>query len=175
MDTLKIVIHYVGECPLNLRILSKKFSDLALSSIRYIRLHGEVDERSFKLLTKRAMRISCRMKNVKDIGHFVNFSEEGRIEKSNSRWLDFTKWREMTAKNVDQLKGIRLYCLAIPYTVSFASISLIGLKLVYLKVKGSDTLQIRNPNFIDANFTIMVNNCEHLTRIELGCVGTEFL
>lgn len=116
------------------------------------------------------------MKNVRDIDHFTNLSEIGPIDQYNSRWLNFSKWREVSAKNIDQLKGLRLYCLELPYALKFESQCLIGLKLVCLKLKGnSKGVQQRNSNITDANIVMMINLCPHLTMLEIACVGQDLL
>ncbi len=74
-------------------------------------------------------------------------------------------------KNIEQLKEIRIYCLAIPYQLKFASEHLIGLKLAYLKLVGTKGIEQRNKNILDANLIIMVNNCKTLTQISVGCIG----
>jgi hypothetical protein len=175
MEVFKMIMGFVGECPLSLRVLSRKISDFVLSGIKRMRLNDEIDEECFKKLTKNALYVECRMKNIKDIGHFTNLSEEGPIDRLNSRWLNFSKWKEMTMRHIDQLKGLRFYCLEIPYGVKFESQCLIALKLVCLKLKGSKTVQLRNPNIQDAHIALLVNTCQYLTMLQIGCVGDEFL
>ena len=157
---------------MGLRVLNKKLSEFVLLGLKRVILQDEVDEATFKKLTKHAFYVECRMKNVREIDHFTNFSEDGPINPNNSRWLNFSKWREMSAKNIDQLKGLRLYCLEIPYLIKFESSSLIGLKLVCLKLKAiGKGVQQHNPNITDANITMLVNLCTHLTMLEIARVG----
>lgn len=112
-------MQFVGDCHLKLRVLNRYFSEAVLRRVGSIRLQDEVDEATFKKLTKGALYVDCRMKNIRDIGHFTNLSEDGPITQSNSRWLNFSKWREISSKNIDQLKGLRLFCLELPYSIKF--------------------------------------------------------
>jgi hypothetical protein len=41
----------------------------------------------------------------------------------------------MSAKNVLQLKGLRIYCLEMPYFIKFDLSQLFGLRLVELRLK----------------------------------------
>lgn len=65
----------------------------------------------------------------------------------------------MTSKNIDQLKGVRIFCLEIPYAIKFETKCLIGLKLAGLKLKGNkNSIQPRNPLVSDGNLALLLNH-----------------
>jgi hypothetical protein len=103
---------------LNLRVINKKFSEYILKNILNIRLRDEIDEISFNKLCKWAVNVECRMKNVKSIDLSDRYEQQALV-RNRAKTLKFGGWKEMTARNASQLKGLRIYCLEIPYQIKF--------------------------------------------------------
>jgi hypothetical protein len=54
--------------------------------------------------------VECRMKNVKNI-ELMDKYEQQELVKERAKTLKFGNWKEITTKNITQLKGLRIYCL----------------------------------------------------------------
>ena len=52
---------------LDMRVISRRFSDHILKNISCIKLADEIDERTFNKLAKWAVEVECRMKNVRNV------------------------------------------------------------------------------------------------------------
>jgi len=58
------------------------------------------------------------MKNVKNIDLLDRYEQQVLI-KNQAKTLRFGAWKDMAARNAQQLKGLRIYCLEIPYQIKF--------------------------------------------------------
>lgn len=74
------------------------------------------------------------MKNVRNI-ELSDKYEQQELIKGRAKTLRFGGWREISAKNIMQLKGLRIFCLEIPYFIKFDLSQLFGLRLVELRLK----------------------------------------
>jgi hypothetical protein len=95
---------------LDMRVISRGFSGYVLKNIRSIKLKDEVDDKSFNKLSKWAVEVDCRMKNVKNLDLSDKY-EQQELVKNRAKTLKFGNWKEITSKNILQLKGLRIYCL----------------------------------------------------------------
>lgn len=95
---------------LEMRVISRRFSEHILRNITSIKLADEVDETSFNKLSKWAVNVECRMKNVKNL-ELMDKYEHQELIKGRAKTLKFGGWREITSKNIMQLKGLRIFCL----------------------------------------------------------------
>ena len=41
------------------------------------------------------------------------------LVRNKAKSLYFGTWKEITHKNITQLKGLRIFCLEVPYTIKF--------------------------------------------------------
>lgn len=93
-----------------MRLISKRFSKFILENIHTLKLREEIDEPTFNKLAMWAVNVECRMKNVRSI-NLKDKYEEQELLKNRAKTLKFGEWREITAKNMMQMKGLRIYCL----------------------------------------------------------------
>jgi hypothetical protein len=119
---------------LAMRVISRRFSEYIIKNITSIKLSDEIDEKSFNKLSKWAVEVECRMKNIKNI-ELMDKYEQQELIKGRAKTLKFGGWKEMSSKNIMQLKGLRIFCLEMPYFIKFDLSNLFGLRLVELRLK----------------------------------------
>ena len=112
------------------------------------------------------------MRNVRYINHFVNNCIDGPLMSSNSKWLKLSRWVEVKNRNLDELLGVRIYCLELPYRAKINSENLVGLNLTWLVLKGGDS---RNLQIDDSHIVEMLNRMEHFDKLEITCFAGEKL
>ena len=100
LDVLLIIFSY-SKIHLEYRLLSKDCSKLVLSGLRNVALKPDIPQDAFENLTRYCLKVSCRMKNVKSLGHVVNNSMEGPLLQSNSKSYNFSGWKEMKNKHIN--------------------------------------------------------------------------
>ena len=124
-----------------------------------------MDEKSFNNLCKWAVNVDCRMKNVRSITLMDKHTEQELI-RNKAKTLRFGGWKEVTTKNVMQLKGLRIYCLELPYHVKFDLTHLFGLRLVELRFK-STTHNTSNELIKNEDLAYILKNVKELRVLEL--------
>jgi hypothetical protein len=125
-------------CSLSLshRLINKRFSSFVLESIHSIRLNDWVDEDSFNKLAMWAVNVQCRMRNVKSMNLKDKYDDQELLP-NRAKTLRFGDWKEITSKNIMELKGLRTYCLELPYAIKFDLSYLFGQRMVQLRFKGT--------------------------------------
>jgi hypothetical protein len=73
--------------------------------------------------------VEGKMKNVKNIDILDRY-EQQQLVKNRAKTLRFGAWKDITARNANQLKGLRIYCLEIPYQIKFEFEHFFGIRMV---------------------------------------------
>ena len=123
-----------------MRLVSKQFSQFVLKSIGSLRFREEVDQHTFNKLAKYAVNVQGRMKNVRNLSLLDQFDRVA-LEKNYAKSLYFGNWKQISSRNIQQIKHLRIYLLEIPYSIKFEFPVLFGLRLVHLRLKGRHLTQ----------------------------------
>lgn len=113
------------------------------------------------------------MRNVRSLAHVVNNSIEGPLLPTNCKWYNFSDWREMKNKHLNELVGIRLYYLSINYLAAISSQTLKNLKMSWLCLTSSSVS--RNLEIKDEDIMEMINGIPDLMRLEITCFNGDLL
>ena len=69
-----------------------------------------IDELSFNKLAKWAVNVECKMRNVRSISLKDQFCDEELVI-NRAKTLKFGEWKDITSKNITEIKGLRTYCI----------------------------------------------------------------
>lgn len=95
--------------------------------------------------------------------------------KGRAKTLRFGNWKEITAKNILQLKGLRIFCLEIPYGIKFDLSNLFGLRLVELRLKANQITNNRSEFVKTEDLLYLLKTIKDLRVLELPYANTELI
>ncbi len=72
----------------------------------------------FNKLAKYVGVVKGRLKNVRNLGMVDRF-RDGDLGKGRVKEFYFGGWKEISKKNVTQLKGLKIHTLELPYLLKF--------------------------------------------------------
>ena len=81
-----------------------------LKNLHSLKLNDFIDESTFNKLAAWAVNVDCKMVNIRNIELKERF-EEQELVRNKAKTLKFGGWKEITARNITQLKGLRTYCI----------------------------------------------------------------
>ena len=81
----------------------------------------------------------------------------------------------MTTKNAQQLKGLRIYCLELPYMLKYDLSHLFGLRLVELRLKSPQIITVRNDFIKNEDLLYLLKNVKDLRVLELSYMNSNLL
>lgn len=81
----------------------------------------------------------------------------------------------MTAKNVLQLKGLRIYCLEMPYFIKFDLSQLFGLRLVELRLKTPQMTSTRCDFVKTQDLAYLLKTIKDLRVLEVPFANSDLL
>jgi hypothetical protein len=100
-------------------LVSKNFDRFVLKNIKGLNFLDEIDEQTFNKLAKYVPNIRGRLKNVRNLELIDLYPTEPDLEKNRAKSLYFGEWKEMSKKNMHQVKGLRVHTLEMPYQIKF--------------------------------------------------------
>lgn len=106
------------------------------------------------------------MKCVRNLELSDQFEQQELIQ-GRAKTLRFGGWREVSTKNILQLKGLRIYCLELPYFLKFDLSQLFGLRLVELRLKSPNLVSSRCELVRTEDLAYMLKTVRDLRVLEL--------
>lgn len=110
------------------------------------------------------------MKNVS----LANRYDDQKLEKNRAKSLMFGNWKEVSARNIEQLKDLSIYCLQLPYSIKFDLSHLLEFKLAELRLVGHQ-VTVKNFNVKDEHILSMINHCKSLRTVEVAYASTKLI
>ena len=110
------------------------------------------------------------MINVKNIDLKDRF-EEQELVKNRAKTLNLGYWKDISARNITQIKGLRTYCLELPYSMKFDLSNLYGQRMVELRLKG--TPFAKNDFIKSESLGYILKNIREIKVLELPCCSSD--
>ena len=116
--------------------------------MKSIRLLDEIDEKTFNKIAKYTPTVKGRLKNVRNL-ELIDTNDDPELEVNRAKSLFFGSWKEMSKKNIQQIKGLRLHLLELPYQLKCEFQTIYGIKLRQLHLISKTPVTTPNYNVTD--------------------------